>query len=144
MATGNLSFGGLEHVQVLLVGEAFEPRHTSFISFSAAPWAKADPIINDPFFNVTMGNSCPSNCMSFGQATDPLSGIKTFEYVFYNAGDVTAGHAAISAIDSGDVKVDDFGTTTLGDLIRFENIGGSAVAFIFSAADSRRLSKVTS
>ena len=92
--------------------------------------AKADPI--DPIFNETVTNNCPSNCISVGLATDPMSGIKTVEYTFYNSSNVTAGHSAIPTVVAGDVLIKDFGTSTIGDVIRFENISGSGVAFIFS------------
>ena len=92
--------------------------------------AKANPI--DPVFNETVTNNCPSNCISVGLATDPLSGKTTVEYTFYNSSNVTTGHVAIPTVVAGDILVDEFGTSTVGDVIGFENISGSAVAFIFS------------
>ena len=91
---------------------------------------KRDPI--DPTFNETVTNNCPSNCISVGLATDPLSGKTTVEYTFYNSSNVTTNHVAIPTVVAGDVLVREFGTSTIGDVIRFENISGSAVAFIFS------------
>ena len=100
--------------------------------FVFAQTARAD--IMDPFFNESLsaGNTCPSNCISVTTAADPISNITTLEYIFYNSSNVTQGHVAIPTVVAGDVLIDEFGTSTVGDVIRFENIGGSAVAFIFS------------
>jgi hypothetical protein len=59
---------------------------------------------------------------------DPLSGITTLEFIF---------NATIPSVVVGDVEVQEFGTSTIGDLIRFENVANpaganQAVAFIFS------------
>ena len=95
--------------------------------------AYADVI--DPLFGETLTNTCPANCLSVADGVDPISGMTTLEYVFYNSGDLpsTGTHSPISAVVAGDVKVLEFGGSTVGDLIRFENTGGSAVAFIFSS-----------
>jgi hypothetical protein len=92
--------------------------------------AKADAI--DPEFGEQLGpNSCPANCASEVVGTDPLSGLTTLEYIFKNTG---AG--AITSVVAGDELIREFGTTEIGDVIRFEdNLGpshNSAVAFIFS------------
>ncbi|HME24737.1 MAG TPA: PEP-CTERM sorting domain-containing protein [Acetobacteraceae bacterium] len=94
--------------------------------------AGATPIENDPAFVETLTNSCAANCISVAKALDTLSGISTLEFVFYNRSNVTSGHTAIPSVIAGDVKIREFGSTTIGDLIRFENVGGSAVAFIYS------------
>ena len=100
----------------------------SMIAFSQS--ANADPIIYvDPFFNETTGltNSCPGNCGSVTLATDPISGMTTVRYTFN-------GGTPFPSVVAGDVKVTEFGSSTVGDLIRFENIAGlGAVAFLFSA-----------
>jgi hypothetical protein len=84
--------------------------------------ASADPI--DPAFVETATNSCPSNCGSVTIALDPFAGGKTtVEYIF---------NSTISSVVAGDVKIDEFGGSTVGDLIRFENISDQAVAFIYS------------
>ena len=87
-----------------------------------SPAAKADPI--DPAFVETLTNSCPANCASVVLAKDPLSGITTVEFIF---------NSTITQVVAGDVKITEFGSSTVGDLIRFEDINAStAVAFIFS------------
>lgn len=85
--------------------------------------AKATPI-NDPAFVETLTNSCPANCAGVTLATDPIGGKTTVEFIF---------NATIPSVVAGDVKVTEFGSSTVGDVIRFENISGSsAVAFIYS------------
>ena len=88
--------------------------------------AQAD---EDPFFNEFVGNSCPTNCAFSVLANDPLwvGGPATVEYVLKNS-----GPGAIPTVVAGDVLIKEFGTNTIGDIIRFENISGSAVAFIYS------------
>ena len=84
--------------------------------------ASADPI--DPAFVETVTNSCPANCGSVTTALDPFTGGKTtLEFIF---------NSTITNVVAGDVKVDEFGGSTVGDLIRFEDISGQAVAFIYS------------
>jgi hypothetical protein len=91
--------------------------------------AKADPITsdNDPAFVETVTNSCPANCGSVVLGNDPLSGKTTVEFIF---------NSTIPSVVAGDVLVHEFGSSTTGDVIRFENItlaaGSEAVAFIFS------------
>jgi hypothetical protein len=46
--------------------------------------AKADDI--DPFFNETVTNSCPANCLETVLGTDPISGKTTVEYIMKNTG----------------------------------------------------------
>ena len=87
-----------------------------------SPPAKATPI-NDPAFVETLTNSCPANCASVALGTDPLSGKTTVEFTF---------NSTIPSVVAGDVKVTEFGSSTVGDVIRFENISNAAVAFIFS------------
>jgi hypothetical protein len=84
---------------------------------------KATPI-DDPAFVETVTNSCPANCGSVTTATDPLSGLTTVEFLF---------NSTIPRVVAGDIKVQEFGGSTIGDVIRFENISGVAVAFIFSS-----------
>ena len=104
--------------------------------------ANADII--DPFFTETLPavstvTTCAANCLEEIMGLDPISGMTTLEYVFYNSFD-GAGHQPIPGIVAGDVKVTEFGSSTVGDVIRFENVnvggltgsGPSAVAFIFS------------
>lgn len=87
----------------------------------------------DPAFVETLTNNCPSNCQAVHMALDPVSGMTTLEFTFYNNSNVTAGHAAIPNVVQGDVNVTEFGSSTVGDVVRFENISGSAVAFIYSS-----------
>lgn len=84
---------------------------------------KADPM--DPAFVETLTNSCMANCASVALANDPDNpgGPKTVEFTF---------NSTIPSVVAGDVLIDEFGTTTVGDVIRFENIGTTAVAFIYS------------
>jgi len=83
---------------------------------------KAD-LINHPPFVETVTNTCPAGCASVGLATDPISGISTVEFIF---------NSTIPTVVVGDVKVQEFAGTAIGDVIRFENISGKGVAFIFS------------
>lgn len=89
------------------------------------PAAAGPAPIEDPLFVETVTNSCPTNCGSVTLATDPLpGGKKTVEYIF---------NSTIPSVVAGDVKVQEFGGSTIGDLIRFENIAGvGATAFIYS------------
>jgi hypothetical protein len=87
-----------------------------------SPPAKATPI-NDPAFVETLTNSCPANCASVALGMDPLSGKTTVEFIF---------NSTIPSVVAGDIKVTEFGSSTVGDVIRFENINSAAVAFIFS------------
>jgi len=90
--------------------------------FTISPAAKADLL--DPAFVETVTNSCPANCASVALAVDPLSGITTVRYTF---------NSTIPQVVAGDVKITEFGSSTIGDLIRFENTSSStAVAFIYS------------
>jgi hypothetical protein len=90
--------------------------------FTISPPAKADAI--DPAFVETLTNTCPANCGSVVLAVDPLSGITTVEFIF---------NSTIPQVVAGDVKITEFGSSTVGDLIRFENTSSTtAVAFIFS------------
>lgn len=92
--------------------------------------AKADLIV-DPFFTESVSNTCTSNCSGVGLGVDPISGMTTLEFTFYTS-PAPSGHVAIPSVVPGDVLVQEFGTSAIGDVIRFENIGGVAVAFIFS------------
>jgi hypothetical protein len=94
--------------------------------------SKADDIF-DPTFTETVTNSCAAACINVQMGKDPISGMTTVEYTFYNSSNVTAGHTAIGNVVAGDVLVKEAGTSTIGDVIRFEDIAGSAVAFIFSS-----------
>jgi hypothetical protein len=90
--------------------------------FALGQSAEAVPI-DDPAFVETLTNSCAANCGSVTLATDPLSGLTTVMFTF---------NSTIPSVVAGDVKIQEFGSTTIGDVIRFENINGVAVAFIFS------------
>ena len=90
--------------------------------FAISPAAMADNF--DPAFVETVTNTCPANCGSVVLAVDPLSGTTTVEFIF---------NATIPEVVAGDVKITEFGSSTVGDLIRFENIGSTAVAFIYSS-----------
>jgi hypothetical protein len=87
--------------------------------------AKADVII-DPFMNEYVINSCPSNCASATLALDPgPGGLTTVMYTF---------NSTIPIVVAGDVLIAEGPGGSIGDLIRFENIGGvGAVAFIYSS-----------
>ena len=111
-------------------------------AFGSVRPANADVI--DPEFTETLPavsttTSCPANCFEEIMGLDPLSHVTTLEYVFYNGSD-GVGHSPIPGVVAGDVKVTEFGSSTVGDVIRFENVsvggltgpGLSAVAFIFS------------
>jgi PEP-CTERM motif len=117
------------------------------VAFGAAGYVgptKADII--DPEFTerlpaVSTTTTCASNCFEEIMGLDPISGITTLEYVFTNAFDKTAAQTPITSVVAGDLTVKVFGTSQVGDVIRFENLnvggatgsGMSAVAFIFSA-----------
>jgi hypothetical protein len=75
---------------------------------------------NDPAFVETLNNNCPSNCSGVAMVVDPISGIKTVEFAFF-----TSGSTAIANVTSGDVEVLEPGGSTVGDLIRFEDITNS-------------------
>jgi hypothetical protein len=78
----------------------------------------------DPAFVESVTNTCSANCASVTLAVDPLSGITTVEYTF---------NSTIPQVVAGDVKIREFGSSTIGDLIRFEDTSSSsAVAFIYS------------
>jgi hypothetical protein len=95
--------------------------------FALSQSAEAVPI-DDPAFVETLTNSCANNCSGVAIAQDPFSGgLITLEFLFK-----TTTSLAIPSVVAGDVKVQEFGSTTIGDLIRFENINGVAVAFIYS------------
>ena len=87
--------------------------------------AIASPAVEDLTFGETLTNTCPADCSSVVLATDPLDGVNTVEYIF---------DATIPNVNAGDIKIQEFGGTTVGDVIRFENLAGiGAVAFIYSA-----------
>jgi hypothetical protein len=92
--------------------------------FALSQSAKAD-VINDPSL-FEDGSHCSNTfwCGSSTVATDPITSITTVEYIF---------NSAIPAVGAGDVKIKEFGSSTIGDVIRFENIGGKAVVFVFSS-----------
>jgi hypothetical protein len=85
--------------------------------------ARAQGSIMDPAFEEFVTNSCPANCASAALALDPVSGLTTVEYIF---------NSTIPSVIAGDVDITEFGTSTVGDLIRFEDNSGKADAFIFS------------
>jgi hypothetical protein len=117
---GKIRWGGLSMKQ--LNSALATVTVTLFAAVCISPAAKADTI--DPLFVETVTNSCPANCGSVALAVDPLSGITTVEYTF---------NSTIPQVVAGDVKITEFGSSTIGDLIRFENTSSStAVAFIFS------------
>jgi len=89
--------------------------------FALSQSAEAVPI--DPAFVETLTNSCPAGCASVALATDPIGGVTTVEFTL---------NSTIPSVVAGDVKITEFGSSTVGDVIRFENIGGKAVAFIYS------------
>jgi hypothetical protein len=96
--------------------------------FALSQPAVAEPIDNtiiDPFLQESMGltNTCSANCGSFVLGTDPISGIKTVEVLF---------NSTVPQVVAGDLKITEPEGSTVGDLIRFENISGTAVAFLFS------------
>ncbi len=95
----------------------------------------ADDTIIDPFFVESMGlaNTCPANCGSVVLAVDPLSGKTTVEYIF---------NSTIPNVVAGDVKVTEFGSSTVDDLIRFEDLSGVAVAFLYSYDNGKYLADV--
>jgi hypothetical protein len=63
-------------------------------------------------------------CLSSGIALDPVSGIDTIEYVF---------NSKIPSVTDGDVDIRQGSLSgSIVDLLRFENIGGDAVVFIYS------------
>ena len=104
---------------------------------------KADTI-NDPAFTETglagNGAACSTQtwCAGIGTATDPLSGGKTTLVFYFNS-------TYLTSLTAGDIKIYEYGTTTVGDVIRFENIGGAtttaaypsdtsgSVAFVYSS-----------
>lgn len=90
--------------------------------------AKADQItddtISDPFINEAQPyNTCPSNCGSVVLAVDPISGIKTVEYIF---------NSTVPTVLAGDLLLKEQETNKIGDVLRFEDINGVSVAFLFS------------
>ena len=97
---------------------------------ATAQVASADPI-QDPFLDETQNltNTCPANCASVVLATDPISGKTTVEYVLQLSGSPIT-------VTAGDVKVTEFGSSTVGDVIRFEDVTISnvlrGVLFVFS------------
>ena len=87
--------------------------------------AKADVI--DPFMSET-ATGCTGTVWCAGvnaAVADPLNGnATTLEYVF---------NSTIPWVVQGDVLVTEGPGGSVGDLIRFENINGAAVAFIYSS-----------
>lgn len=98
-------------------------------ALAMAPAAFADPINpNDPYLTED-GSSCKNApwCAGVTTAVDPLSGIKTLEY--------TLSSTYFSSVVAGNVLIkettgDEAGK--VGDLIRFETIGGNFEVFIYS------------
>src|ERR1700689_3233569 len=87
-------------------------------------WAMASPVV-DVLFDETLTNTCAASCDSVVLGTDPLDGVNTVEYIF-NA-------PVPGLINAGDIKIQEFGGTSIGDVIRFENLAGiGPVAFIYS------------
>jgi hypothetical protein len=98
----------------------------SFAAMSMLALSPANADVVDPFFTEALSNTCPSNCGSVSVGGDPLSGLTTLKFTF---------NSTIPSVIEGDVEVTEFGSSTVGDLIRFENLGAGptvAVAFIFS------------
>jgi hypothetical protein len=119
----------LKESTLLLLGTAF---------LLWAPVAFAD-VVHDPAFFHNPGLSDPglfedgSGCITSGTfkwcvastlKSDPLSGLTTVAYQF----DPTV----IPTVTAGDILVNEFGTSTVGDVIRFEAISGNNYAFVFS------------
>ena len=97
-----------------------------FVALSAG-MALADSFdSNDPSFFENLSGCAGANwCASVGTAVDPLSGMTTEMYTFNTS--------YIPSVVSGDVKITEFGSSTVGDLIRFEQLpAGAYVAFIYS------------
>ena len=96
--------------------------------------ANADPI-QDPFLDETQNltNTCPANCANVVLAADPISGKTTVEYVLQLSGSPIT-------VTAGDVKVTEFGSSTVGDVLRFEDVTISnvqrGVLFLFSGDGS--------
>src|ERR1017187_312756 len=93
--------------------------------FAFGQSASAGPI-DDPALFEAMGlaNTCAANCAGVTMAVDPISGLTTVKYTF---------NSTIPNIVVGDVKVTEFGSSTVGDLLRFEEISNVASLFLFSA-----------
>jgi len=98
------------------------------MALTTAAFADVLPDPNDPAFNESGIASCPTSpawCASVGMAQDPISQKTTLEYIF---------DAKIGTVLAGDLLLTE--GTLLGpvdDVIRFENINNTGVAFIFSA-----------
>lgn len=88
-----------------------------------APVALAD-IDNDPAF-FEDGSGCAPWCAGSGLKLDPLDGITTEAYQLNTT--------YLPSVTSGDVLINEFGTTTVGDVIRFETISDKPYAFIYSS-----------
>src|SRR5271167_4709736 len=85
--------------------------------------AIASPVV-DVLFDETLTNTCTASCDSVVLGTDPLDGVNTVEYIF---------NATVVGVNAGDIKIQEFGGTSIGDVIRFENLAGiGPVAFIYS------------
>ena len=90
-----------------------------------APVALAD-IDNDPaFFEDGSGCAGVLWCAGSGTLQDPFAGGLVTEYYKLNT-------TYLPAVTGGDVLINEFGTTTVGDVIRFEMISGTPYAFIYS------------
>ena len=95
---------------------------------------KADTI-NDPAFTETglagNGAACSTQtwCAGIGTATDPLSGGKTTLVFYFNS-------TYLTSLTAGDILIYEHGTTTVGDVIRFENISPSTTEAAYSSDTS--------
>jgi hypothetical protein len=108
---------------------------------ATAQVASGDPI-QDPFLDETQNltNTCPANCASVVLATDPISGKTTVEYVLQLTPVAPATVGSPITVTAGDVKVAEFGSSTVGDVLRFEDVTISnvlrGVVFLFSGDGS--------
>ena len=88
------------------------------------PRAMAAPV-EDVIFGETLTNTCTASCDSVVLGTDPLDGVNTVEYIF---------NATVPGVNAGDIKIQEIGGTSIGDVIRFENLAViGPVAFIYSS-----------
>jgi hypothetical protein len=77
-------------------------------------------------FSETLTNTCTEFCSSVVRATDPLSGLTTVEYTLVPLG------AGAPPLTPGDFLIEETGSSTIGDVLRFEVVNGLGVVFFFS------------
>lgn len=77
------------------------------------------------FFGESLtGASCFAPCSSVTTGQDPVSGLTTLEYILDPTLPITA---------PGDFLIEEFGSSTIGDVLRFENnLSGDAAVFVYS------------